>query len=152
MSEDKSPSLPVFRPANDGLQKMLGRLEAQIMEAMWAAEGPVCVENVREALAERGKSAAYTTVMTTLSRLYTKGLLAREQRGKAYYYTPRVTRRELTSSVTKQVIDGLLGSFAEPAMAYFVEALSDESPDKLEQLVSLIEEKKRTRDQQARPE
>ena len=152
MPDKKLPSLPVFRPANDGLQKMLGRLETQIMEVMWEMPDPVSVETVREALAERGKKAAYTTVMTTLSRLYAKGLLTREQRGKAYYYIPRVSRRELTSSVTKQVIDGLLGAFAEPAMAYFVEALSDESPDKLEQLAHLIEEKKRHRDQQPRPE
>lgn len=142
MKQDANPNLPVFRPGNEGLQKMLGKLEAQIMEAIWGAEGPVSVEEVREALAATGKEAAYTTIMTTLSRLYTKGLLAREMRGKAYYYVARVNRRELTSNVTKQVIDGLLTTFAEPAMAYFVEALSDEHPDKLDALSELIEKRK----------
>lgn len=143
MDQDTNPSLPIFRPGNEGLQKMLGKLEAQIMEAVWAAEGPVSVDQVREALATGGKDAAYTTVMTTLSRLHTKGLLAREMQGKAYFYTPRVSRRELTSNVTKQVIDGLLATFAEPAMAYFVEALSDDHPDKLDALAEMIQQRKR---------
>lgn len=143
MDNSSSPSVPVFRPGNEGLQKMLGKLEAQIMEVLWSAEGPVSVDEVREALAQGGKDAAYTTVMTTLSRLFTKGLLGREMRGKAYYYTPRVSRRELTSNVTKQVIDGLLTTFAEPAMAYFVEALSDDHPEKLDALAELIEQRRR---------
>ncbi|MEI6500279.1 MAG: BlaI/MecI/CopY family transcriptional regulator [Armatimonadota bacterium] len=143
MTQDNNPNLPVFRPGNEGLHKMLGKLEAQIMEAIWAAEGPASVDDVREALAATGKDAAYTTIMTTLSRLFTKGLLAREMRGKAYYYNARVTRRELTSGVTKQVIDGLLATFAEPAMAYFVEALSEESPDKLDALSEMIAQRRR---------
>lgn len=152
MKQDANPSLPVFRPGNEGLQKMLGKLEAQIMEAVWLAEGPVSVEEVREALAQTGKEAAYTTIMTTLSRLFTKGLLSREMRGKAYYYTARIDRRELTTNVTKQVIDGLLTTFAEPAMAYFVEALSDDHPDKLDALAELIEKRKRAQAANRKPE
>lgn len=146
MESRDNPHLPVFRPGNEGLEKMLGKLEAQVMEAMWGAEGPVAVEEVREALTREGKHPAYTTIMTTLSRLYTKGLLSREMRGKAYFYSPRVSRRELTSNVTKQVIDGLLTTFAEPAMAYFVEALSDEHPDKLDALAQMIRRKQQAQE------
>jgi predicted transcriptional regulator len=126
---------------------MLGKLEAQIMEIVWASKEPASVEDVRSELAERGKNAAYTTVMTTMSRLHTKGILARDMRGKAYYYAARVTRRELSSSVTKTVIDSLLTTFAEPAMAYFVEALSDDHPDKLDTLAELIAKRKASQDQ-----
>ena len=142
MKDDKQPNVSVFRPRNEGLEKMLGKLETQVMEAMWEAEGPVCVEEVRDALERGGKSAAYTTIMTTMSRLHSKGLLVREMKGKAYYYSPRVSRRELTTSVTKQVIDGLLTAFAEPAMAYFVEALSDDHPDRLDALADMIQKRK----------
>ena len=144
MKQYTNPSLPVFRPCNEGLQKMLGKLEAQIMEAIWQAEGPVSVEEVREALAQTGKDAAYTTIMTTLSRLYTKGLLSREMKGKAYYYTARVNRRELTSNVTKQVIDGLLTTFLED--------LSDDHPDKLDALAELIEKRKKAQAADRKPE
>ncbi|NPV46039.1 MAG: BlaI/MecI/CopY family transcriptional regulator [Armatimonadetes bacterium] len=143
MDDDrKQPHLPVFRPRNEGLEKMLGKLEAQLMEILWNADRALNVEETREALAKAGKASAYTTIMTTLSRMYNKGLLAREMIGKAYYYTPRVSQRELTSGVTKQVIDGLLGAFAEPAMAYFVEALSDDYPDKLDTLEAMIRRRK----------
>jgi predicted transcriptional regulator len=148
MNDEKQPHLPVFRPRNEGLEKMLGKLEAQIMEVMWAADRALTVEEAREGLAQAGKASAYTTIMTTLSRLYTKGLLAREMHGKAYFYTPRVTKRELTSGVTKQVIDGLLAAFAEPAMAYFVEALGDDYPDKLGTLEALIQRRKQDQDGQ----
>ena len=143
MKREMDQNLPVFRPGNEGLNKMLGKLEAQIMEAVWNAESAVSVEDVRTALAKSGKEAAYTTIMTTLGRLYTKGLLAREMHGKAYLYTPRVSRRELTTNVTKHVIDGLMSAFAEPAMAYFVEALSDDDPAKLDALAKMIEQKKK---------
>ena len=45
--------------------------------------------------------------------------------------------------MTKQVVDGLLATFAEPAMAYFVEALSDTDPGKLDALAEMIEAKRR---------
>jgi predicted transcriptional regulator len=115
------------------------------MEILWANDRAMNVEETREALAKAGKACAYTTIMTTLSRLYNKGVLARDMIGKAYYYTPRVSQRELTSGVTKQVIDGLLGAFAEPAMAYFVEALSDDYPDKLDTLEAMIRHRKQER-------
>jgi predicted transcriptional regulator len=145
MSERSAPRVSVFRPRKDGLEKTLGALEAQVMDAIWQAKEPVCVEDVRSALATHGKDAAYTTIMTTLSRLNKKGLLAREMRGKAYYYSPRVTRSELSSTVTKQVIDGLLATFAEPAMSYFVEALSNTDPNKLASLAEIIERKRQER-------
>ena len=50
-----------------------------------------------------------------------------------------------SSTVSQQVVDGLLATFAEPAMAYFVEALSDTDPDKLESLAEMIEEKRKAR-------
>lgn len=145
MNERTGPRVSVFRPRKDGLEQTLGTLEAQIMDAVWSAGEAVCVEDVREALSRKGKAAAYTTVMTTLSRLHKKGLLGRDMKGKAYYYTARVSRSELNSSVSKQVIDGLLSSFAEPAMSYFVEALSNADPEKLDSLAELIAQKRQER-------
>ncbi len=143
MRRDDAPKVPVYRPGEKGLEQTLGALEAQVMNAVWDARGSVSVEQVRHALSEAGKDVAYTTVMTTMSRLYKKGLLGREMQGKAYYYTAAVSRRELDTSVIKHVIDGLLSTFAEPAMSYFVEALSESDPAKLESLAEIIEEKRK---------
>ena len=144
-TQDGEPDLSVFKLDKSGLEQALGTLEAQVMEAVWDAPDTVSVEDVRSRLEEHGKDAAYTTVMTTLSRLFDKGLLDREQRGRAYYYWPTLSRSELTDNVTRRVIDGLLSSFAEPAISYFVEAVGDENPDRLDMLADVIEEHRRRR-------
>jgi predicted transcriptional regulator len=145
MLEKKEPKVPVFRPNEPGLEKMLGALEAQIMQVLWSHEQPQSVGDVRDELARHGKDAAYTTIMTTLGRLFTKGLLTRETRGKAYLYAPRVSRRDLTQNVTRQVISGLLTTFTEPAIAYFVEALEEQDPAKLDALAAVVEAKRKER-------
>ena len=145
MNERKEPRVPVFRPNEPGLEKMLGALEAQIMQVLWDRETSQSVQDVRDELARRGKAAAYTTVMTTLGRLYSKGLLARETRGKAYYYLARVNRRDLTQNVTRQVLGGLLSTFTEPAIAYFVEAIEEQDPAQLDALAALVEAKRKER-------
>ncbi|MFP4249855.1 MAG: BlaI/MecI/CopY family transcriptional regulator [Armatimonadota bacterium] len=142
---DGEPDLSVFKLDKRGIEQALGQLEAQVMEAVWDAGEPVCVEDVRSRLEEQGKDAAYTTIMTTMSRLHDKDLLDREQRGRAYYYVPALSRSELSDNVTRRVIDGLLSSFAEPAISYFVEAVGDEDPDRLDMLADVIEEHRRRR-------
>jgi predicted transcriptional regulator len=142
---DGEPDLSVFKLDKRGIEQALGQLEAQVMEAVWDAGEPVCVEDVRSRLEEHGKDAAYTTIMTTMSRLHDKDLLEREQRGRAYYYVPALSRSELSDNVTRRVIDGLLSSFAEPAISYFVEAVGDEDPDRLDMLADVIDEHRRRR-------
>ncbi len=143
--DDHEPDLSVFKLDRSGLEQALGTLEAQVMEAIWDAGERVSVEDVRAALEEQGKEAAYTTIMTTMSRLHEKGLLEREQQGRAYFYWPALTRGELGRNVTRRVIDGLLSSFAEPAISYFVEAMGDSSPDRLDDLADLVDEHRRRR-------
>jgi predicted transcriptional regulator len=145
MAEQFGPHLPVFRPDEPGLEKMLGSLESQVMQVIWDSSSPQSVQEVRDELEARGKDAAYTTIMTTLGRLYKKGLLERETRGKAYFYTARVSRNELTDSMARQVMSGLVSTFAEPAIAYFVEALEEQDPEKLDTLAEMIDRKRANR-------
>jgi len=56
------------------------------MAALWAADGPVTAAGVHQTL---GGDLAYKTVLTVLGRLHAKGLLDREQAGRAHAYTPR---------------------------------------------------------------
>lgn len=142
---NEEPDLSVFKLDKSGLEQALGTLEAQVMEVIWDAADPVAVEDVRSALETQGKESAYTTIMTTMSRLFDKGLLAREQRGRAYFYWPALSRSELDRSVTRRVIDGLLASFTEPAISYFVEAVRDGHPEQLDQLAQIIDEHRRRR-------
>ncbi|MGD9497495.1 MAG: BlaI/MecI/CopY family transcriptional regulator [Armatimonadota bacterium] len=142
-SQQPEPDLSVFKLDRSGLEQALGTLEAQVMQVIWDAPGPVAVEDVRARLEEQGKESAYTTIMTTMSRLFDKGLLHREQRGRAYFYWPALSRAELGDSVTRRVIDGLLASFAEPAISYFVQAVGTEHPEQLDTLARMIEDHRR---------
>lgn len=90
--------------------KALGPLETQVMERVWEGPGPVSVREVHECL---GGELAYTTVMTTLDRLFKKGLLKRRREGRGFLYVAAVTRDNLSRGVAGAVVEALLGG--EPA-------------------------------------
>jgi predicted transcriptional regulator len=83
----------------------LGPLERRLLELLWAQPQPATVGHIRRALPE----LAYTTIMTTLDRLYRKGLLLRNKDGRAFVYSPRYSRAELLSELISGHIADLLG-------------------------------------------
>lgn len=105
------------------------------MEALWEAP-PRSVREVWQRL--RGKRPAYTTVMTTLDRLYRKGLLARSRDGLAYVYRPALTREEYHRRVVTAAVSGLVAASAEPALAAFVDVAADLDEGNLARLERLI--------------
>lgn len=68
----------------------LGHLEVTVMEILWA-KGESSVRDVIEKL---GRPLAYTTVMTTLDRLFKKGLLERRKSERAFFYSPSLSRQQ----------------------------------------------------------
>lgn len=88
---------------------------------------------------------AYTTVMTTMDRLYKKGLLDRFAEGRAFRYTPRLTSEELQRGAAIDGIRQLLGSgdTSSLPLSYLVEALSAHDAQLLDELQLLIERKRR---------
>ncbi len=106
------PEFNVFRPDRPGVRKVLGDLEAEIMELVWAnpAEESVTVRHVFEVLASR-RPIAYTTVMNTMTRLARKRLLRVEKAGLAYGYSPGLTEEQFVSRVVGRVLEDLLVSF-----------------------------------------
>jgi predicted transcriptional regulator len=68
----------------------LGPLEADVMDVLWKrSEG-----NVRDVIQALERPLAYTTIMTTLDRLYKKGLLSRRKCERAFIYAPCLSRQE----------------------------------------------------------
>lgn len=121
------------------LEGVLGPLETEVMEAVWD-RGDTTVRDVHAALA-RGRDIAYTTVMTTMGRLATKGLLKRDTSGLAHRYAAAVTREEYASSTVHSVVDWLVHSFPEPAISYFVDVVNDgDDPSVLDALRTKIGE------------
>ena len=64
-----------------------GALEAEVMAVLRAADTPLNPGQVRERL-RSGAELSYSTVVTIVSRLHAKGLLARERAGRGFAYTP----------------------------------------------------------------
>ena len=65
-------------------RRPMGALEAEVLDVLWHADGPVTPADVRTAM---GTDLAYTTVMTILVRLWEKGLTERTKQGRAYAYS-----------------------------------------------------------------
>jgi predicted transcriptional regulator len=75
-----------------------GDLEAAIMDEVWAADRPVRVREVADAL-NRQRRLAYTTVQTVMDVLYRKGWLAREKDGRVNLYAAAATREDYVAGL-----------------------------------------------------
>jgi predicted transcriptional regulator len=120
------------------LEGLLGPLETDVMETAWRL-GDATVRDVHAELTET-REIAYTTVMTTMSRLASKGLLERDTSGLAHRYRPALSREEYARSTVSSVIDWLVERFPAPAMQYFVDVIDDGSdPDTMRALRERID-------------
>ena len=119
------PEISVFRPDRPGIRKVLGDLEAEIMELIWArpAGQGTTVRDVFEVLYER-RRIAYTTVMTTMARLARKNLLRAEKVDQAYVYYPTVSQEEFVSRFVARILENLLVGFTGPTLEH-LGALAD---------------------------
>jgi len=111
------------------------------MEALWRRN----TATVRELLESGDSKLAYTTIMTTLDRLYKKRLLDRVAEGRAFRYWPRQTKEELEKVTVAETIRQLLSSGSEAALplSYLVEAVSEHDIRLLDELQRLLEQKRR---------
>ena len=120
----------------------LGRLERQVLEEMWRL-GEVSVRDIYRAFDER---IAYTTLMTTLDRLFKKNLLERRKDGRAFVYAALVSQEDLDQGIKADVVDGLLGHGADgvqPVLACIVDTISERDRELLDELDRLVQEKKK---------
>ncbi|HVM91290.1 MAG TPA: BlaI/MecI/CopY family transcriptional regulator [Terriglobales bacterium] len=119
----------------------LGPFEQLLLREIWSRGSAT----VREMLSDGNIRQAYTTVMTTMDRLYKKGLLDRSAEGRAFRYTPRLSPEELQRGAALDGIRQLLGSNDTSALplSYLVEALSAHDAQLLDELQALIERKRR---------
>jgi len=129
-----------FHPFRNSTQQ-LGPLEQRMLEALWTRGN----STVRELVEEEGQSLAYTTVMTTLDRLFKKGLLQRAEEGRAFRYAPRFSREELHQEAAGQAFRQLMD--ASPAsslpLSFLVELVGERDSELLNDLHKLVERKRR---------
>ncbi|TVR34369.1 MAG: BlaI/MecI/CopY family transcriptional regulator [Nitriliruptor sp.] len=121
---------------NEPLEALLGPLEQDVMEVMWRL-GDATVRDVHGELV-RARTIAYTTVMTTMGRLASKGLLQRDTAGLAHRYRPAVSREHYATSAVGDVLTWLLDRYPEPAAAYLAEVVDDVDAVSLEALKEAV--------------
>ncbi len=128
-----------FNLGGSGLTRVLGELEARIMEAVWQGESVT----VRDICATLGSTSHYKTVMTVTNRLVEKGLLVRQRSGdRAYTYWAAISREAFLSQVAASVVSGLVGDFGHQALAQLVKTAGEIDPSYLEELERLLRERK----------
>jgi predicted transcriptional regulator len=128
----------------DPIETAFGSLERDVMNVLWA-ESDLAVRDVQSRLA---RDIAYTTVMTTLDRLFKKGVLVRRPAGRAFVYSAAVTRSQLQAQIAGRVLAGILQARDEatvPVLSNLVDSVGshDDAVDLLETLEALVRDKKR---------
>jgi predicted transcriptional regulator len=125
---------------HQGPRREAGELESEILAALWASSQPMAPGDV---LKELGGSLAYTTVMTTLARLFEKGLVARRRSGRSYSYSPSVREADLAARRFRTMLDR--GHDRDAVLQGFVGELS---PDEERALRALLSDEDRRREEQ----
>lgn len=136
------PDSPQARNPAGSRAIVLGRLEAQVMECLWQSGEAL---SVREVSGRLNGPWAYTTIMTTLDRLFKKGLASRVSVARAFVYRARLSRTDLGVQALKTAVSGLdaEGGTRELALAALVDVLESQDPGWLDSLDRLVREKKR---------
>jgi len=131
-----------FKSSQQLFENSLGTLEREAMALAWE-HGEI---SVRDACDRFPSAIAYTTMMTTLDRLFRKGLLSRRKVGRAFLYTAVASRTEIEGAVATELVHSLLERDGEalPILSSLVDAVSDRDRQLLGTLERLIREKRRT--------
>ena len=136
-----------WRPAwlgrgRDPLRAAFGHLEREVMDVMWRG-GAMSVRDVQGQLP---RSVAYTTVMTTLDRLFKKGFVSRSREGRAFAYTAAHSRQQVEAAVASGVLTGFLQqgiAHARPLLSNLVDAVAERDDALLDELEELIRARRR---------
>jgi predicted transcriptional regulator len=108
-----------------------GELEAQVLEVLWAGGSAATPGEVLDAL---DGSLAYTTVMTVLTRLWQKGLVARAKSGRAFAYQAQLTREEFFAERMRRTLAA--SSDHRAVLSRFVDGLSASDTAELRKIMS----------------
>ena len=113
---------------------VLHELESEVMELIWEL-GEVNVRTVLDELNRRSdKERKYTTVMTIMVRLDTKGLLSRRREGRTDLYRPRLTREQYREARADADVRAVVEQYGEAALVHFTRQMDQLDPKRREQL------------------
>ena len=108
------------------------------MEIVWSKDWTRFSVSEVHAELERQREIAYTTVMTTVSRLFDKEVLTRAREGRRYLYCPVMSRPQFIQAMAREVFESLDEIGRDEALALLVERVAEADADELASLEELI--------------
>lgn len=132
----------LFTNEKTGRQHALGELECAVLESVWSLKEAT----VHDVLARMERPLAYTTIMTTLDRLYRKGLLVRLKRGRAFVYGAACSKQEVQRVIARELVNEIS---ADPLhsknflLSFLIDSVDPHDADVLSKLETAIREKRR---------
>jgi predicted transcriptional regulator len=125
---------------NEPFEALLGPLEQDVMDVAWRL-GDATVRDVHGELAAE-RAIAYTTVMTTMTRLAAKGLLERDTAGLAHRYRPDGHPGVVRAGAVGDVLSWLFDRYPEPAAAYLADVVDDVDAVSLDELRAAVQRRR----------
>ena len=114
-------------------RRAAGTLESEVLGILRAAARPLTPGEVRDRLSGAGqRELAYSTVVTTMSRLHAKGLLSRGRAGRGFCYAP-VDEASLAAGRMSHALGS--GSDRDAVLSRFVSGLSGRDAELLRRLL-----------------
>ena len=143
----RSPRLQdTVRLSADGLGKVLGDLEARVMQAAWKIGCPAPARAVHTEVVKRHQ-VALLTVVTVLNKLVIKGLLTRAKRDDLLHYEAAISEQELTAHASRRIVEGILSLGSEAVTTSMVDVLAEQDPEQLAELGRLIRRRLRAEEE-----
>jgi predicted transcriptional regulator len=126
------------------LSSVFGPLEIRVLEMLWSRGREGSVRDLLDGF----PGVAYTTLMTTLDRLYKKGVLTRRRSGRGFRYVPAASRETLEASLAAETLDAVVSSLSSsaalrPLVTSFVDAVSVRDELALDQLEEAVRARRR---------
>ena len=130
------------RLSADGVAKVLGDLEARILQAVWSIGVPASARVVHDRIAAEHSVSPLTTI-TVLNKLVVKHVLSRRKIGDLYHYTATMSEEAFKAVVSRRVVEGILSFGPQAVASSMVDVLAEQNPEQLEELARLIRRKLR---------
>lgn len=128
----------------------LGTLEFELMEILWSSGE----STVRDVVQKLSRPLAYTTVMTTLDRLFKKGLLNRRKPDRAFVYSPPLSRQQWERHRAGDLVADFLAGpnpSRELLLSCFLDAVGEHDASLLDELEKKVRSRRKELSRKVHP-
>ncbi len=120
-------------------KRIFGELELKVMNVLWEKK-EASVFDVQNSI---GKDVAYTTILTVLSRMFTKGMVDRSKVGKNYVFSIKMEKSQAISSMLDKIKKSIFGGKSFQMVNYLIDNADDIHDEELALISKLIEKRKK---------